>query len=887
MVTSRNEVKILDFGVAKLSESSDLTKAGSTMGTAAYMSPEQSKGEDVDIRADVWSLGVVLYEMLAGRAPFEAGYEAALTYAIVNEDPPRLETLNPDVSLELADLVHKCLSKNPNDRFDHASTLALELEKFTSPSGTRFVETQVQDKKGDATPSNSSILARFGLTAASVLGVTWAAVAFIGLPNWVLPLALILLMIGIPSLLVAANQDRRRNEGRDIGGPFQWLTLKKAQWGGVYSISGLVLLTVAFMAMRTLGIGPFGSLQASGALHANAKILVSDFQNATNEDGLAGSVTELLRIALSQSDAITLMESSDVVSALLRMERDPNATIDLNTGMEIAQREGAEGVVSGKISPIGTGYVLTASMFAVHDGAELVKLSETARSGDDIIDAVDRLSKMLRERIGESIKSIRSNDDLDRVMTASLDALRLYSQGVKAEDVGNGQEAESFLLQAIQADSTFAMAYRKLSVVLGNAGQGFDRQLAAGRKAFELRDRLPERERLVTTAYYYQVLGDNKNALIANKAVLDRFPNETAALNNISIFLQTASRYEEAVGYLEHALELGNKTVYYINLFNSYIGLNRWDDAAALLVKFETDHPNHPYIPAAKFILQVEQGNIAGSDALIGSAKLSADPRWEKFDAFLGVVYAGLTGKVSTIPSLSERALKADLQRGALSQALEFASGRANILIEVQDEPETAQELLESALNEIPLDSLAKEDRPYARLAYTFALLGDVTEAERLLAEYRSMVEAAIWKGDFWYYPAAAVIQEQKGNLEGALIEFDKVATELDCPDCFFGIKGRFLEKLGRLDESEQAYEIELRTNVGFSSLGGLAYRPINWLNLAEVYSRNGKTDDAIEAYSTFIDMWSEADASLQPKVQYAKSRVERLLDQKAREPQQ
>ncbi|MCZ6706021.1 MAG: serine/threonine-protein kinase, partial [Bacteroidetes bacterium] len=87
MLTNRGEVKILDFGVAKLSESADLTKVGSTIGTAAYMSPEQARGEKVDTRADIWSIGVLLYEMLAGERPFGGTYEAAFVYAIMNEEP--------------------------------------------------------------------------------------------------------------------------------------------------------------------------------------------------------------------------------------------------------------------------------------------------------------------------------------------------------------------------------------------------------------------------------------------------------------------------------------------------------------------------------------------------------------------------------------------------------------------------------------------------------------------------------------------------------------------------------------------------------------------------------------------------------------------------------
>ncbi len=181
MVTSRNEVKILDFGVAKLNESSDLTKAGSTIGTAAYMSPEQSKGEDVDVRADVWSLGIVLYELLTGRRTVEGGYEAAMIYAIINEDPPTARSVNPDVPEGLSAVVARCLAKNPDNRYENAAALASDLNAFTSPSGSRTSTFSAPSGAQTSTvaasverlvPSNGKIIARFAPIAVGVIAIT-------------------------------------------------------------------------------------------------------------------------------------------------------------------------------------------------------------------------------------------------------------------------------------------------------------------------------------------------------------------------------------------------------------------------------------------------------------------------------------------------------------------------------------------------------------------------------------------------------------------------------------------------------------------------------------------------------------------------------------------
>jgi len=132
MITKRGEVKILDFGLAKLAgEQKKMTKAGTTVGTAAYMSPEQAQGGKVDQRSDIWSLGVVLYEMITGQLPFKGEYEQAIMYSLMNEKPEPLARYKSDIPDELQRVVDKALEKNREMRYQQIDELRADLKKLS------------------------------------------------------------------------------------------------------------------------------------------------------------------------------------------------------------------------------------------------------------------------------------------------------------------------------------------------------------------------------------------------------------------------------------------------------------------------------------------------------------------------------------------------------------------------------------------------------------------------------------------------------------------------------------------------------------------------------------------------------------------------------------
>jgi len=142
MITKDGKVKIMDFGLAKIKGGTELTKVGSTVGTAAYMSPEQTKGEEVDHRTDIWSFGVVLYEMLTGELPFKGDYEQAVIYSILNEEPKSITELRGDTPSHLTHIIEKTLQKNPVNRYQTTKDLIEEL-KAVNKSGSSILGIKV------------------------------------------------------------------------------------------------------------------------------------------------------------------------------------------------------------------------------------------------------------------------------------------------------------------------------------------------------------------------------------------------------------------------------------------------------------------------------------------------------------------------------------------------------------------------------------------------------------------------------------------------------------------------------------------------------------------------------------------------------------------------
>ena len=894
VLISGSHAVVTDFGVAKAvsaaTGSTTLTSLGVALGTPAYMAPEQAAADPhVDHRADLYAVGAMAYEMLCGHPPFTGMTPQAMLAAHVTQAPQPVTANRPAVPQALNALVMRCLEKKAADRVQRAEELVAQLQAMSTPTGGMAPTGSTVISSGTEAAIRRGNPLRVGglfvLAALGVLALVYFLMDRLGLPTWVFVGAIVLLGAGLPIMLATGVLERRRAQARTTGytpasrGVANLFTWKRALWGGGVAFGGLASVATIYMAMRLLGIGAVGTLVAKGTLKEREPILLADFENRTTDSTLGPTLTEAFRVDLSQSRTVKLVDATQVAAGLARMQRPAGTAVAGGVARELAQRLGVKAIVTGQIDPVGKSYVVSASVISTTDGTVLTAVRETAENDAALLGALDKLSRGLRERIGESLTAVRDAHPLDQVTTGSLEALRRYTEANRSFDRGDFETALALFQQAVAIDTGFAMAYRKIAAVLGNERGSTDQIVAAATKAYAHRDRLPELERNLATAYYYNVVDWNPPAQVAAyRAALDLDANNDVALNNLGLELMRERQFAAAESLHRRGVDLGQGQSAWINLIWDQAGQGHYADAHATIQRFAAAMPTSPATAVGPIWIAFAERDFA-SVTRLSQAFLAQSRSPYANDAFTAISAAAAAAQGKLVQF--ERQVGANdaiaASRALPGEVIQNAVWLGWADLRYRNRPADGLARVAQALQQHPLSSIAAADRPYSGLAWFYAAAGQPAEADRLLGEYARVVPAGLRRADNLQYGARGAIAVAQNRLQDAIPLFRAAWDSSNCTTC-----GLF-ELASTYDQLKQP-DSALATYRRYIDTPGLDRFPDDAINLAptyrrlgDLYAERGDRSNAALYYNKLLDLWKNADADLQPILVDVKQRLAHL----------